>query len=400
MEKSLNQPFRDCPAIRRSLVLTAWLLVSTWAGVAAEEPNPDSDTAYVLLANGNVLRGEVAELGDTVYVTREDQSVIRLSRDHVRHIGGSMHELYEQRIESRIESDLRKFKSDIRWCLNNGLVREAAQDVLAARRLAPADSETYQLLRLVSARLQANQTTTQESEAVSPVQPVSFQAPIEQTELTAVEIKSRTGNEDARPEGMSEATFIEFSTRVQPILMNRCVRCHAKDENNKRDFQIHTALTSKWNPDNVAEENLRQVLRFVNQDAVLTSPLRARASDGHGGRKFTLGKEGSVMMNRLDQWLRRFATETSALPFYEKPVTQSFSGYGNGFPAATPPHQVSTPRWPAADAEQVIATPNDTRLNGGSAGDDAADDRRQMRRMPKVDNPFDPEIFNRRYHRR
>lgn len=363
----------------------------------SQDAGARSASRFVLLGNGNVLEGDVSELGHTVYLTHADRSVIRLSRDQVKCIGQSLEDLYEYRCRNRFESDLRGLLADVRWCLRNGLLKQAAKDVLTARTLDPSNPETYQLLRVVRSRLEAELTPANDP---AKIQRVSFEMP--DSEAAAVS-EPETPSRAERFPGIDEAVFNQFATRVQPILMNRCVRCHAKDDDNSREFQIHTALTSKWAPDIVAEENLQQVLRYVDRFSPQSSPLRERATDGHGGRRFSFGKPGSSMMVQLDQWLMNLSTsrtssarsqarfvaaaETRAdedaqgsVFLRDESEVGANSGAANGpsesEPSVAPMAQASeSPVWKGGDASQ------------------------QIRRMPKVDNPFDPEIFNRRFHR-
>ncbi len=419
MKTSIHQTPPAPTVFPRLVPLAIALAFATisWAGDPGKETDLDAARSphdeslrHVLLTNGNVLSGQTSELGDTVYLTREDQSVIRLSRDQVRHVATSMHELYLWRCEDRIETDLRRLHADVRWCLQHGLVREAAEDVLAARKLAPSDPETYQLLRLVSARLKADvqpsETTAKNGTATRDandqrVRPVSFEMPAgNEDAMAAAESKANPPTVPGRPEEVSEAAFIQFANRVQPILMNRCVRCHAKDAGNDREFQIHTALTSKWNPENVAEENLRHVLRFIDLNAPLQSPLRTWASDGHGGRRHSLGREGSIMMKQLDQWLEKLAADPSATNFPTQVAPWPATTVNRAAPlASTTPPKLTVPAWNPVASSRLEAAPADTRQNDPTVRREVGN-RPEMRRMPKVDNPFDPEIFNRRYHRR
>jgi hypothetical protein len=350
-----------------------------------------------------------------VYITRPDQSKIRLPDEQVEAIGSSLSELYEHRLKNRFEGDLNRIHCDIRWSLRHGLVNEAAADVLHARTLDPRNAETGQLLRQVAARLKSTHGIGEQdsSEHNLPViQQVSHQS-------VAPMPRGRTDerSNDADLLGLSPPLIHQFAVRIQPILMNRCASCLAKDSENTRDFQIHTALTSKWAPKIVVSENLREVLRFVDRNNPESSPLRERATDSHGGRRHTFGNPGSSMMQNLDHWLGQLQGANPMMPMEadgESPIHLSGGVQQAGFAAVGGEAELVLPpsgtedSWPietsgsARASSEIPKLPESiesTRWRSQNQPDQpVSTEAARVRRMPKVDNPFDPEIFNRRFH--
>ncbi|MCA9139749.1 MAG: hypothetical protein KDB00_23415, partial [Planctomycetales bacterium] len=304
-------------------------------------------------------------------------------------------------------------QSDIRWCLLNGLIREAAADVLHARSLDPLDPQTVQLLRQVASRMkqQTNPEGTSKSTDTMPtigdkpmIQTVSHESPAQEPPL-------ETRHADQQPSiGLSEKSIHEFSAKIQPILMNRCVSCHAKDDPNNRVFKIHSSLTSRWAPKIVADENLRAVMQFVDLAAPANSVIRIKASDGHGGRRHSFGGSGSAMMGNLDRWLSQLQTTAGSqtADYIDTPqaswneVIDEHEPTNDPLfltqpPELSPLHSESTSAGPVAIP--ALPEPIESRSQPWATGAATKSDTpHQMRRMPKVKNPFDPEIFNRRFH--
>jgi hypothetical protein len=233
------------------------------------------------------------------------------------------------------------------------------------------------------------------SPSKNPDQPPVIQTVSHQTEVGLDPRSSLSLENNTSP--LSDHLTYQFAAKIQPVLMNRCAGCHAIDQQSPREFQIHSALTSKWNPKTVARENLQAVLNFVDLRQPAASEIRLRAADGHGGVRKSFGDPDSSMMRNLDHWLSRLEPMDSF-----RGVSLEPSDDGSAAPALVPtdapllspvgmeqPNQTSSgiPRLP----EPIGAASSwktETKNRSPST---------RMRRMPKVDNPFDPEIFNRRF---
>lgn len=402
------------------------------AELAAGPPSriePESEVPAgpcVLLHNGNVLFGTASKIGDNVHVTRDSQSTVTLSGDKVACIGQSLQQLYEFRRENRFGVDLKRIQADVRWCLQNGLVRLAAEDVLLARQLDPWNPQTLQLLRQVAARMKQQSTDHQPGNQRLPsdVRTVSHDSAIDSATDDSATDDSAADEDDHRPVLVSplpdDLTF-QFTSRIQPILMNRCAGCHVRGPTSEREFQIHPALKSKWAPKTVAIQNLQAVMNYVNRNQPEMSMIRLRATDGHGGNRRSFGKPDSSMMRNLDFWLSRIQPSGQDWP------VQQTSGImpnptGRSLEPTEPP-KLGPIDFDSMHLQQVTAaktiTPNTQPGNqagnqagtgipnlptpiesvaNGSPAEPSSNAPLRTRRLPKVQNPFDPEIFNRRFH--
>lgn len=402
-------------------------LVAPNRSAVASEPillpvsDVSSDRPCVLLRNGNVLYGSADQIGEMVCITRDDKTTISLPTSQVESIGKSLHELYQHRCRNRFPDDLKRLQSDVRWSLRNGLLTEAASDVLHARKLDPANAQTIQLLRQVAARMKQQSIPEAISNGVPrnavamnadmsrdpAVQTVSHESPQTTPNL------DQQPNGDDQPIGLSERSTYEFAAKIQPILMNRCVSCHARDDDNDRVFKIHSSLTSRWAPKIVADENLRAVMQFVDSNYPGNSLIRTKASDGHGGRRDSFGSPGSAMMTNLDRWLSQLQTTSGQSSGGQNgnrrnanqptPWSEVLDQHEPAGAALSPTHPpelspVMTNQSVVASGIPELPEPIESRPASWMSNETKPDPPRQMRRMPKVKNPFDPEIFNRRFH--
>ncbi|MEO1528308.1 MAG: hypothetical protein AAFX06_23035, partial [Planctomycetota bacterium] len=170
---------------------------------------------------------------------------------------------------------------------------------------------------------------------------------------------------------IDQSSVHRFTTRIQPILLNRCSGCHSESSPHQTEFELLMPRSAKWAPKRAAQQNLAAVLKFLDRNRPLESAIRARAIDGHGGRRKSLSE---AMLVNLDAWLGGLRAQSSRTTISESPALQ---------PSQPPP---LTP-WDEDLPSDAI--PN---------SDAMSNERPKTRRIPQVENPFDPAIFNRRYH--
>ena len=135
--------------------------------------------------------------------------------------------------------------------------------------LRPNDSETTQLLERIR-RAPALSEPVNSMPAPGPVTPVM---PIKQIELT--------------PQAMGQ-----FTHKVQPILINACVSCHAAGHGTA--FKLVRLTNSPSLNHRVTQENLLAVLGQVNFVQPQASPLLTKAVSIHGGDQAPIKGRESV----------------------------------------------------------------------------------------------------------
>ncbi|MEM6469443.1 MAG: hypothetical protein AAF802_07715 [Planctomycetota bacterium] len=371
------------------------------------EPNdklPTIPKVYVLLRNGSVLTGDVKRVGNQISISQPDGSSVRLSASEISVFAASMRGIYQHRRSRRIDGDLRGLQDDIRWSLRHGLVREAALDALLARQLDPVDATTKHLISQVAMRMRQEVSPKSARPTSSPqrlpsVRTVSHEDPLSSSSNwkktpATLEHQSEPKKSDSEdPEWISERTKILFLTRIQPILTNRCSSCHSRTQSLTDgapvdSFQLHDAATVRLANETAGKENLRSLLSQVDLESPLTSPLRAFALDEHGGRLASLGPEDSVMMTTLDQWLQLLAKDHESERLSDAILGPDPTNETDGEDVS-----LSTP---TQESNSFLDTPAKFERRTEPANLNTSNGR--VRRMPELENPFDPAIFNRRYH--
>ncbi len=342
------------------LLLAAVCAVSD--GAQAEPPLARPPAAprsgpCVLLTNHNVLFGAARQRGEFVVVRRGDGSEIQLSRKEVACWSDSLAGLYQYRLEHRQSHGIQAHLEEARWCLRYDLYDQAASELQAIYRVDPknpiAKHLTQQLIRGKYAVA---------AQPVDPTKAIDI----------APSIQLASHQQDLPGEDFGDQAMQRFARHIQPLLLNRCARCHGQDSNHQWKL-VAPAFGSRPSA-RITQANLAATMRYVDTKDPLQSELRVRAVDGHAGDSQTLGTRAAVPTRALDWWL------------HDLVATKQRDGDAQPRHAARQePKDDKLMQAVHVDAETPTEQSEPPTPNG-------------IKRLPAVTNPFDPEIFNRRFH--
>jgi hypothetical protein len=348
-------------------VVCLLLLLAPTAATAAEpqvaEPQVLGQTAArddrpcVLMTNQNVLFGTAHQRGEYVIVRRDDDSEIQLNRQDVACWAKSLRGLYQFRLAHRRGSGLDVHLESARWCLRYQLFDLAIQELQAATRIDPGNQSIQLLAQQVR---RAQQATAEGVRAPDPSKPMF--------EPNSVQVASYDASLSVEEE-FDAATLQQFARRVQPLLMNRCGSCHT--QHSERAWQLDLTASGSRASARMTKANLAATMPYVNADRPLESELYLRAIDGHAGKKVTLGPLATVPTRSLMEWLKRVRQ------------INEWPKQGADLAASSEP------------AAAVVQTASHTAPKTEMTGNKPTG----VQRLPAVTNPFDPELFNRRYAR-
>ncbi len=325
---------------------------------AVVEENPSSPQSCVLLKNDNVLFGHAYQMGEFVVVQTGHGGEVQLSRKEVACWATSLRDLYQYRVDHRQKGDLGALIRDARWCLQYDLFDLAAQEIAAAKQIDPASpaarSVQDQLQRLTDSRARTVSDVIVQPPAV---QPVDYE-------------EDRVSNESG---SVDLTTLRGFASHVQPMLLNRCGRCHSDDTS--RAWALVVPSVGARASSQITHANLAASLRYIDHIAPSESELLVKATTPHGGVGAPLSPRNAKAIESLKWWIATAAnTMTRPEMGYQQPDQQG--------PASFP----QTP----SIAERG-AVPEEDRSHSQGNG--------QPARLPRVQNPFDPDLFNRRFHK-
>ncbi len=273
----------DTPTMKTSTASIVWVGALLFAGAgwaSATEPggaSPPGKARVLLLENDRVLQGDVDKVGEE-YRLRRLTGETWVPANTVARVCASLDEAYQY---LRGRANLRDPDERLRlanWCRLNELTPQALVEAEAALALRPEHAATRRLAgHLRDAVRKAN----------GPERPASARAnpPVPHVDL-------------------STAALGQFSTRVQPILMNACACCHSPAHGGK--FQLTRAKDVGLANKRTLNQNLTAVLAQVNAHEPSSSPLLTKAISIHAGgmSNAPLRNRQAVAFRALEEWVR------------------------------------------------------------------------------------------------
>jgi hypothetical protein len=349
----------------KKILLFATLVLGTPLPGFAQESSPAptgpvSATGKILvLENERTLEGDIERIGDQ-YRIRRAIGETWVPGDRALYLCSKPEQAYQYlRGRSNLNDPDERLKL-AQWCHNHGLPAQALTEVQAAVKLRPDHPVSRRLLEYLQ------EQTKQPRPAAPPTQAIP-------------EIDTRLAlNVELTGEALGQ-----FTTRVQPILMNSCATCHATGRGGPfRLNRIHEQANRR-----VTQQNLVSVLSTLNFRQPEASPFLTKALSMHGEMTQAPFRNRQTPAYRaLEDWVHLtisnnphaaeagrtegthtpavFAATSTAVPSAQpaEPPVATNGGETKAFTAARPPAPGTTPS---------KAPP-----------------------MPSPDDPYDPEHFN------
>jgi hypothetical protein len=305
--------------MKTTILLLFWLGTAAllWAQADPKQPAPTRGSVLVL-DDYRILEGDIERIGDQYRIKRQLGETWVPAAAHMR-LCADRREAYRYLAAQANLVDPDERMRLARWCLIRGLRAEALAEGQAALRLAPKNQQIQHFVRELQ---RLPQTLPQDD----PLQLVQHQVPVERPELPAEAL------------GM-------FINKVQPILMNACVRCHINGRGG--DFDLMRA-TQGAADSRAVRHNLTVVLKYIDRNAPHDSELLVKAANIHGGMDLPpLRGKQSAAYQTLEAWVRlATATPTANRPTLQPvapPVLVPTPSSASPESGVNPPSVVSPP---------------------------------------------------------
>ncbi len=324
----------------------------------AEPTEPtEPDSGCVLLKNDQVLFGRARQVGEFVVVESNRGGEIRLDRQQVACWAPSIRALYQYRVDHRRDGDLAAHVRDAQWCLTHDLLDLAANELRAIYAVDPNHAQAKRIEQQLTRRV-SNEPSP---EPASTIAPVRFDSAEE-----AEPAKSIDGEPLSR-----------FAAQIQPMLVNRCGNCHAHRMADQVDVQwrIYAPPTGTRASAEFTKSNLQATTPYIDINNPGNSPLLSYATLAHGGSDAPLSQRNAKAIDALRWWVEtvahalRVGHDTPNLP--------------------TPVIKVQP--------EPTVGAPSEN-LPADLPSMNESRDSEIPARLPVVEDPFDPDLFNRRFH--
>ena len=105
--------------------------------------------------------------------------------------------------------------------------------------------------------------------------------------------------------GLPRAAAQDFSSRVQPLLVNRCATAGCHGTGSKQEFQLHRIKVGQRASRSQVEHNLSVVLDRIDRDRPLSSPLltKLRGEPQANGLRISHGNLSLEQMHTVRRWI-------------------------------------------------------------------------------------------------
>ncbi len=351
------------------------LLLNCDAGFCLAADPAGETRPCVLLTNDNVLYGTAKQTGEWVLVRNGDGNESRLPRQNVACWANSIRDLYQFRIDRRRPGNLQDLLADARWCLDHELLDETTQLITEIRKYDPDGVTT----RLLENRVQHRTAPTDQPTASIP-----------SVETTSHSDASEASSDDASVVGLAELR--SFASQIQPLLANRCGNCHS--DPSERAWSLMLPAHGMRPSSRMTRENIRRTILFVDTETPESSELLVKALTPHGGTAAALDANDARALEAFRLWIRRTTSSISQandLPLERRSPDRSL-------PPPVLPLDFDDESIPAESGTDALPVPPSRISMKSQIVDTVAPVVPRVSRLPEVSNPFDPEIFNRKFH--
>lgn len=372
----------------RSVVLTAFLLglAVNWLAAppvvwSAPPPPLAPIEGILLLHNGEVLAGRITHAGDYYYLSRPHGD-LRLKAAEVELVAADLNEVYQNKRGQMEQGNPQAHLDLAEWCVLQKLLDQAADELSEAAQIAP----NHPRLSLIQRRLELARRGEPPAAHGKKTEPGPTNDDL-----------------DRLVRGMPRRLVEEFTSTVQPMLVNNCTSagCHNAHSSGKlRLLRLpRTGIPSR----RLTQRNLHSVWQVIDPADPLASPLLTQPIAPHGAAKDAIFSSREVEQYRqLVSWVQELAPKGKRArpPNVAKradPLLQTAPQRGTASRRAPRPRPISPP----SDGEPAAVDLDLTDPDAAPIDPDAVPPNNATPPQRETDyepiDPFDPEIFNRRF---
>lgn len=348
----------------------------------------------VVLNTGRILSGYVTRNAGG-YLLDQPNGRMQLVENEVLFVADDMHEAYRKQRDSVRFPTPASHLGLAKWCISFQLYDEARIELKKCLESQPENEDARRLLQRLTDTMRANLPA-----APAPATPSRSSDGFNQPNVESLG-------------GLTRDAAMQFTSKIQPLLLNKCgnASCHGSAATN--DFHLVAARTGSNGSRQLTERNLAETLKQLNLDDVRASPLLNATAGGHGGKGTIFnGQAGSDQLKLLKTWAKTVAQERQAqnAELANRPTIKS-------------KHATKQPRaaYPTAEVKTASYVEDETELPreevpaaSRKATPSSFEPEPKPRELPprqlptetveeaeaelKPVDPFDPEIFNRKFH--
>lgn len=372
-----------------AVAILALVTVGSAPGQVPPPPGPVNlmpRQGVLVLTGDRLLEGQVSRAGDLYYVTLP-YGEIRVRANEVLMVCASREDAYRRKRAAIRAGSVQDHVELAEWCLRHEMLEAASRELADAAAADPS----HPMIPLLARRLEVARQPLPAAPVVQGAAGPAAQGGVDGPSVEDLEAVVR-----AMPPG----TLGEFSDTIQPMLLDRCASgaCHGPRAASRLRF---------WRPPpgkplskRMTQHNLYAAMQYVDRSRPEASPLLRVPTAPHATAEQAIFLERDAeKYARLVAWVQRLDL-AAPQPVLEPTVSPAPTGMGRPAPAA------GTPLAPPARDVRSVTLPREA--GPASPFDVPPTPLESMRPSPSPvkrgappafvpADPFDPEIFNRRY---
>lgn len=257
-------------------------------GVSAADATAMQPVQYVVFLDGRVLTGVVSRQAGG-YLLERSGGRMSIPREQVRCVAPSLLEAYRLQREAMIDPTAAELIQLAEWCVAYRLYEQAGDELKRALRRDPNNETARRMLARVEDLLLAQPA------------PVTSASASEQPPAPAVESLG----------GLSRSTAAMYSTRVQPLLINSCGKANCHGTATSSAFRLVPVRFDSRNHRKASEQNLAEVLRWIDFQRPANSPLLKATEGNHAEARTPVfsGSQAAAQQRLLRDWVQAVVKE-------------------------------------------------------------------------------------------
>ena len=351
------------------------VIVILFAGLlSAMDPHVSTTPTLLVLRNGQILRGTVTHVGDHYLVIIGPSSQVRVPADQVDYACHSFEQVYRVKVANTRLATAREHLRLAEWCLHYQLRTRAADHLLTAIAINPNEPGIARIQRFWNTSIQPPTKAKPTAQALpSTVSHQEVQAALRTLPPKSVEL---------------------FVHKVQPLLLNYCSNSNCHGPKAESSFRLVRPLFAKRMTRRFTQRNLHTILQYVDLANPQQSQLLTVPKHPHGNLSVPVfGERQEVQYLNLEQWVTKLSPKSvlATPPPHVAPPPHAVLTKPANFQETAQEEKSRDDDSLLDDLVKTLSEAEDVSHNGAQA--QPPDRRRQF--VPR--DPFDPEIFNRRY---
>ncbi|AGA28001.1 hypothetical protein [Singulisphaera acidiphila] len=285
---------------------------------------PTPSHAVLLLTNGRLCEGTISENG-TDYVVHTKFGTLSYPKRDVEKRAGSVREVYEYLLERLPARDPDEHMKLALWCLNQKMKPEATAQLKEVVKLSPAHAQALSMLEKIGGA-EEREAHRDPAFTLANNRPEEFDSALAGRAQRGLEI-SALPPIPGLPKALGVKRADEFSRHIDPILQNRCSKCH--NEQFAGTFQLIRYKTKADRTREARSANLDAVLALIDMENPAKSEFLSTTLRAHGNG----ANARPIFRGASDQEYRTLSTWVNSLRVNPAPTNIAAQPSRIGTPA-------------------------------------------------------------------